>query len=317
MKPADNPLFHTLQAQYQHLGWPVDLLEADLEFTIFNLKDLHQPLPFESAVSRLNFFVFGFVKNARGRYVVDAQQFAMRPGTIYFTNPGHYRSFSFQALEEVYLITLSESFLKENVHADIFEEFPFLLAETFPALTVPPAVFAEFERLYLQIHHEYRARSPFRKRLIGHLFVVLLLKLKEQFGPGYNAIYEGNRSSELVRRFKRQLEQHYRDLGRGPARPVFRVQDYADAQHLHPNYLSHVIKSKTGKAIGTWIAEKNIAEAKSLLQNSALAIKEIAYRLGFAESAHFSNYFKKHAQVSPLSYRQASQAHLRNLHRMR
>lgn len=317
MKSADNTLFDTLQAQYQHLGWPVDLLEPDLEFTIFNLKDLHRPLPFASEASRLNFFVFGFVKDGHGRYVVDEQQFAMRPGTIYFTNPGHYRSFSYQAIEEVYLITLSEGFLKENVHADIFEEFPFLLAETFPALTVPPAVFAEFERLYLQIHHEYRARSPFRKRLIGHLFVVLLLKLKEQFGPGYNAIYEGNRSSEIVRRFKRQLEQHYRDLGRGLAPQVFRVPDYAEAQRLHPNYLSSVIKSKTGKPIGAWIAEKTVAEAKSLLQNSALSVKEVAYQLGFAEPAHFSTYFKKHTGASPLSYRQAGWSHLPNSHQKR
>jgi hypothetical protein len=45
------------------------------------------------------------------------------------------------------------------------------------------------------------------------------------------------------------------------------VQEYAYAQHLHPNYFSKVIKSKSGKAIGTWIAEKTIMEAKSLLRN--------------------------------------------------
>jgi len=30
----------------------------------------------------------------------------------------------------VFLITFTESFLKENVHREIFKEFPFLLAET-------------------------------------------------------------------------------------------------------------------------------------------------------------------------------------------
>jgi AraC family transcriptional activator of pobA len=57
---------------------------------------------------------------------------------------------------------------------------------------------------------------------------------------------------------------------------VFRVQDYAAAQHLHPNYLTNVVKTKTGKPISAWIADKTIAEAKSLLQNSASSIKEIA-----------------------------------------
>lgn len=307
MKQADRLLhYQTLAEQYQHLGLPIDLLEENTDFTIFNLADLHQTLPFESPLSRLNFFVFVFIKSARGHYVVDEQQYPMQPGTIYFTNPGHTRSFTYHALEEVYLITLSEGFLREHVHADVFEEFPFLLAETFPALPVSPAVFAEFERIYGQLHQEYRARSPFRRRLIGHLFLVLLLKLNEHFGLGYNPIYEGNRGSDIVRRFRQLLDQHYQDLRRGQAEQVFRVQDYADAQHLHPNYLSTVIKIKTGKTIGTWVAERNIAEAKALLQDSALAVQDIAYRLGFAEPAHFSTYFKKHTQLSPLRYRKAN-----------
>ena len=198
---------------------------------------------------------------------------------------------------------MSESFLKENVHAHIFEEFSFLLTETFPARVVSADIYAEFERLYLQIHKEYTSHSPFRQRLIGNLFVVILLKIKEYFWLDYNPIYEGNRSSQIVKNFKRLLENHYRDINNGTADHVFRIQDYADAQSLHPNYLSNVIKTKTGKAIGTWITEKTIADAKSMLQNSSVSIKEIAYRLGFAESAHFSNYFKKHTHTSPASYR--------------
>ena len=52
-----------------------------------------------------------------------------------------------------------------------------------------------------------------------------------------------------------------------------------------------------------WIADKTIAEAKSLLQNSALSIKDITYKLGFSETAHFSNFFKKHTNISPVQYR--------------
>jgi AraC-like DNA-binding protein len=140
--------------------------------------------------------------------------------------------------------------------------------------------------------------------------VVLLLKIKEYFWLNYSPIYEGNRSSQIVKNFKRMLEKHYRDLSDGKVEQAFRVQEYADTLNLHPNYLSNVIKTKTGKPIGSWITEKTIAEAKSLLQNSSIPVKEIAYRLGFAESAHFSNYFRKHTDTSPLTYRKS---HLRNL----
>ena len=133
--------------------------------------------------------------------------------------------------------------------------------------------------------------------------VALLLKIKEYFFRDYNPIYEGNRSSQIVKTFKRNLEQHFRELVGGQAEMPLRVQDYADKQSLHVNYLSSVISSKTGKSVSAWIADKTIAEAKVLLQNRDLPVKEIAARLGFLETPHFSNYFRKHTGISPAAYR--------------
>jgi len=303
MAATDIRTFNNLQDQYRSLGMRVDLIDTRAGFTIFNLKDAVDILPFSAPISRLNFFVFNFIKQGTGWYSIDDQRFNLAPGTVYFTNPGHFRSYEWAAIEEVYLITLSEEFLRENVHPDVFNEFPFLLAETFPARVVSPVVFAEFEQLYRQVHKEYVSESPFRKKLIANLFVVLLLKIKEYCWLDYNPIYEGNRSSKIVRDFKRLLEQHYRDVRAGKAERLFVVQDYADAQSLHPNYLSNVIKAKTGKPVATWIAEKTVAEARNLLKNASLSVKEIAYQLSFAEAAHFTNYFKKHTGLSPVEYR--------------
>jgi len=296
-------LHETLLDTYRLLGLRTDLIQTGGGFTIHNLADIHHELPFTSAVYRTNYFSFVFVKDAEGRYTTDEQSFKTASGTIYFTNPGHYKSFEWLRIGEVWLVTMSEAFLKENVHHDVFKEFSFLLAETVPPKVLKPAVFGEFEQLYLQINKEYFGDSPYKYRMIGNLFVVLLLKIKEYFWQDYNPIYEGNRSSQIVKLFKRHLEKHYRDLLGDKADKVFRVQDYAELQNLHPNYLSNVIKSKTGKAIGTWITEKTIAEAKSLLQNSTISVKEIAYKLGFSASSHFSNYFSKYAEISPAAYR--------------
>ncbi|SFW88962.1 helix-turn-helix domain-containing protein [Chitinophaga sancti] len=300
-------LFDTLADQYRYNNLPTDLIHLNSEFTIFNLADLHQPMPFSLPLSRLNFFVFGFIKEARGSYTLDHHTFDFKPNTIYFTNPGHYRSFRHDEIKEAYLITFSESFLRESIHGNIFDEFPFLLTETVPAKTVTPEVFNQFERLYLQIHQEYTGQSPFRKKIIISLFFALLLKYKEYFFMDYSPIYEGNRGSEIVVNFKKLLDKHYRELANGSANEVFRLQDYADAQNLHPNYLGNVIKAKTGKTIGMWISEKSVAESRSLLQNTSLPVKDIAYRLGFTDTAHFSKFFKKQLGISPVVYRKTPQ----------
>ena len=302
-KDTHRHIFNTLKEQYLFQELPVDLIDDHTDFTIHNIKEVHGELPYKSIVYRVNFFSFVFVKDGEGRYTTDDQSYETRPGTIYFTNPGHFKSFEWKRLEEVYLITLSESFLKENVHADIFEEFPFLLAETVPPRTLPGAVFEVFEQLYKLIEKEYVSDAVYRNKVIGNLFVVLLLKIKEWFWNDYNPIYEGNRSSQIVKTFRRELEKHFRNMSKGLEDKPFRVQEYATSQGLHPNYLSNVIKTKTGKSISTWVSEKTIAEARSLLQHSGISIKEIAFRLGFMEATHFSNYFKKHTQQSPVLYR--------------
>lgn len=293
-------VYNTLSDLYKALNLPI---EQETDFTIHYLPDIHKTMPYKSPTFRANYYSFVFVKDGSGTYTTDEQTFPTAPGTIYFTNPGHIKAFEMKTLNEAYIITLTEAFLKEQVHPDIFEEFPFLLAETVPPNTLPPAGFAEFESLYLQIYKEYHSDSPYKYRIIGNLFVVLLLKIKEKFWRTFNPIDEGDRNSQIVQQFKRSLERHYRKLAAGEAKYAFQVQDYAHEQNLHPNYFSHVIKSKTGKPVNTWIVEKTIAEAQSLLKNTKLTAKEIGYQLGFSEPTHFNSYFKKHTGMTPNSYR--------------
>ena len=134
--------------------------------------------------------------------------------------------------------------------------------------------------------------------------MVLLLKIKEQFWQDYNPIEEGDRHSQIVRAFKKKLEEHYlkANIAEGIVYNL-QIADFADALHLHPNYLNQLIKSKTGKTVHQWITDKAISQAKSLLKNTSLSAKEIAHRLGYSEATHFSRFFKKHAKMTPSAYR--------------
>ena len=300
---SKNPASKSLFDLYKMLNLRVDLIQTAEGFTIHNLKDIGFKLPYQSPSFRPDYFSFLFVKDGLGQYTIDENTFKVKPHSIYFTNPSNYRTFSWKTIEEIYLITFDETFLKKYVSKEIFEDFPFLLTETVQPKVASDEFYQSVEDLYLQIHHEYIGQSPLKYKMIGHLLAVVLYKIKEYFWQDYNPIYEGNRSSQIVKSFKQLLERHYRDLSSGKAESAFKIQDYADAQHLHPNYLSNVIKTKTGKPLATWIADKTISEAKSLLQNSSVSIKEITFKLGFSETAHFSNYFSKHADISPATYR--------------
>jgi AraC family transcriptional activator of pobA len=288
---------------YTHLGLPGDCIDNKIDFSILNLGNFPIEVPYTSPSYRANFYSFVFVKNCHGNCSSDAHRFKLLPGTVYFNNPGHIEQFSLNEVKDLHLLTFTESFLKQNVHASIFEEFPFLLAETVPPKVLDTDQFSEFEQLYLQIMKSYQSESPYRSKQIGHLLVLLLLKIKESFWSNYDPLEEGNKNSQIVKTFKMHLENHYRNLVQDKADKVYRVQNYASLQSLHPNYFSNVIKIKTGKTISSWIAEKTIAEAKALLQNSTTPIKQIASLLGFSEPTHFSNYFKKNTNTTPAYFR--------------
>lgn len=298
-----NEVVNNLQELYQLMALPSEQLADVPGFTIHFLQHTFTQLPFTSVPFRPAYFSFLFIKDAFGKYTIDDHVFNVAPGTVYFTNPGNYRIFEWHTISDACLITFSEAFLKEYVHEEVYRDFSFLLTETVEPRTLQPEQFAVAEQLYRLIHREYLEKSPYGHKVIGSLVVALLLKIKEYFFRDYNPIYEGNRSSLIVKAFKRNLEQHFRQLIAGKTDLPMRVQDYADMQQLHVNYLSTVISSKTGKSVSAWIADKTIAEAKVLLRNPELSIKEIAGRLGFLENSHFSNYFRKHTSLSPAAYR--------------
>ncbi len=311
MKSGSKPVvLNRIYDLYRNLGASIDRLDENSEFFICNLANINlgTDATFVGPVYRANFFSFVFAKDCNGTTYSDYYTFEIKPGSIYFNNPGELKRVVLRDVKELYMATLTESFLKEHVHPNIFEEFSFLLAEIVPPKTLDPVQFAEFELLYQQLIKEFNSDSSYRFKVIGHLCMIMLIKLREYFWNDYNPITEGNRSSQIVKDFKRMLETHYRNLRKGIVDKVFRIQEYAEALHLHPNYLNTIIKSKTGKPVGAWITEKTIAEAKSLLSNSDISIKEIAWRLGFAEAPHFSNYFKKYTNISPIYYRKNNYA---------
>lgn len=78
---------------------------------------------------------------------------------------------------------------------------------------------------------------------------------------------------------------------------------YARMQHITPRYFSAIIKEKTGDSALQWIVRMVITEAKQLLEESDLSIKEIADQLNFPTQSFFGKYFKQYVGVSPKEYR--------------
>lgn len=299
-------IHHKISDLYKTLNLP---FEEEIDFTILSVPDIHPQIPFKSPKLRADYFSFILTKDGSGIYFLDDNNFPFNSKTIYFTNPGHIKSYELNESNEAYIITLTENFLRENVHPEIYDEFPFLLAEIVPPKKLSQQKFEEFEILYKQILNEFKRNSEFKNKILGNLFAVILLKIKEAFWLNYNPIFEGNRNSQIVKTFKQLLEFEFKKImKKKQSDSKLQVRYFAERLNLHPNYLNSVIKSKTGKTIYEWIVIRALSTAKSLLKNTTLSAKEIAYRLGFSEPTHFNRFFKRHQDTTPIAYRKSFQS---------
>lgn len=103
------------------------------------------------------------------------------------------------------------------------------------------------------------------------------------------------RSEDVFNKFLRLLaEYHTQERG---------VAFYAGKLFLSPKYFSKLIKEASGRSAPEWIDSYVIMEAKNYLKYSDMSIKEIVYRLHFADQPTFTKYFKAHTGFTPAQFR--------------
>ncbi|MBD2768197.1 AraC family transcriptional regulator [Hymenobacter sp. BT664] len=297
-------IYNNLQDFFRSMGLP---LQQDTELTVHPLDGLHSDQPIEAPLFRTNYYSFLLIRSGKSTYAINGHVFDLGPYSFYFTNPGHLKSFKIEVPLEGYMLTFSEMFIRQYFTSDFYQHFPFLIHETTPVMRLEQGDFAGLEVLFQQMEQEYLSHSPYRNPILANYLYILLYKTKSLLVT-YQAltIKTQNRGAEIARDFKGLLKANFRSLYEGKASKVLSIKEYADALHMHPNYLSTVVKAETGKSPTDWIQERTLAEAQTLLTNSTKTITEITFQLGFSDTSHFAKFFKRHAGQSPAAYRKAT-----------
>ncbi|MEM8485810.1 MAG: AraC family transcriptional regulator [Bacteroidota bacterium] len=77
---------------------------------------------------------------------------------------------------------------------------------------------------------------------------------------------------------------------------------YADQMHMTVKSLSRNVRKKLNASLGQLIRHELINSAKIMLTQGE-AIQEVAFRLGFEESNHFSAFFKRYTGMTPSQFK--------------
>lgn len=84
----------------------------------------------------------------------------------------------------------------------------------------------------------------------------------------------------------------------------YTLMDVADYMQMNPAYLSRYFKEKMNMTFGEYDKKLKMERASDLLLTTNLKMYEIADRLGYKSTQHFSRIFKEYASMTPMEYRQ-------------
>jgi AraC-like DNA-binding protein len=232
-----------------------------------------------------NYYDIIWVTGGRGIHRVDLQQFDIREHRLFCVQPGE--MFVMEPLSDLegYVISFTQSFLGiDDVEFDmVYPGGIYQLFDRCKALQVQPELIADMTMITERLVKEYNNPDPFRLELLRRYFKIFLIYLSRQFeemGRQANPI----RAIGLVQKFMELLNSNFKAMRM--------VADYARQLSVTPNYLNESVKKATGYPASHHIRQRIALEAKRKATYSDVCMKEIAYHLGFSDSAHFSKFFK-------------------------
>ncbi len=167
-------------------------------------------------------------------------------------------------------------------------------ASKVPIVNIPDDELEKFELLWKMFKIEMQSRDKLQIEMLQMMlkrFIILCTRLRKEQGE----VQLDKETHDVVREFNFLVEMHFKTK--------HSVAEYADLLNKSPKTLSNSFSKQNQKSPLQIIQERILLEARRLLAYSEMAVKEIAYEIGFDSVQTFSRFFKNKEGISPLEYR--------------
>lgn len=178
---------------------------------------------------------------------------------------------------------------------------PVFLNRPHPYLIIPENERPSLQRIVGELAIELHDQKFLYGEQIYHLLSTLLLRIERallyQSSPEIRVPVDKDPDYLSLMAFLDLLETYLDKF--------YTVQEYSQQLHLHPKKLNALTRRFLGHSPAQLIQDRKVLEAKRLLSNSRLSVKEVGYTLGFEQATYFSRYFKKQTGNTPKEFREA------------
>jgi AraC-like DNA-binding protein len=297
----------TLEEFYKHKfsGTPADIQREIGDFNVFVIEDtVSASGEVTIRYARRDFYKISLITGENLFHYADKTLHVKGSSLIFFNPSTPYRWEPVSAKNTGYFCIFKDAFFLEKLRNN-FANLPMFTIGGKPSyvLNEQQNEYAAgiFRKMVEEIKSDYKYKQDL---LVSYLTELIHFALKLE--PSEALYQQTNASARITAVFTELLERQF-PIERPDQRFTLRsAKDFADQLFVHVNHLNRAVRETTGKTTTSLIAERLANEAKALLKHTDWNIADIGYCLGFEESAHFHNFFKRVTSETPSRYRSFS-----------
>ena len=294
-KEQSIPIYKDFNHSLKHLH--LEPVSVDRPFHVFSWQ-YTENRKISYPLSRQDYYDITFFLEADFSHQMNASVNRIRNHTLHLLTPGQAEHFETKTLcrPSGFAVYFKPEFVFATAQRRlVLSELPFLKASRNNVFYLTPQESADIQSLFIKMMEEQQ-RGIMAADIIRHYIFILLYKLKYlKQKPLVPAIPQQNPTMSLADRFEELIEKNFLRIST--------IDQYAALLGVSPGHLSETIKKKTGKSPKQILQEAILLEARLLLKQNNLSISEISFQLNFHDAPHFSRFFKKHQQQSPLEFK--------------
>lgn len=225
-----------------------------------------------------------------------------KQGILFATPKIPYRYTPQNKKQSGYFCVFTKEFLSKSKTGLIIDDLPIYQNTSDFVFQLNDEQYLEMEIIFKKMDAELSSDYAFKYDLLRN-YVFELIHTGQKLKPMKSNTVTTNAASRISSLFIELLERQFPIESNSQVIQLKAPLEFAQTLGIHINHLNKVLKETTGRNTTEIINGRIAEEAKILLKQTQWNVSEIAYSLGFDEVAHFSNFFKKHASISPLKYR--------------
>ena len=257
----------------------------------------------ETSIFRSNTYSLILLTKGEAKYKIGLSEYHIKAESIYFQAPQHLRYYNRLSEWEGYVIVFMDSFFENHpILKQLVTQFEGFKIASKVVVPLEKNILLETEEMFQQLYNISYSISARRFEKAKALLELIMLQSVEQ----YNALYlnrKATKQNRIVEQFEQIVEQHLYDITQNKVEQQLSISEIAEQININATYLGEVLKKVTGKTPKEILSDRIILEARSLLNNTDMAINEIAYLLKFQDASNFTKFFKLKTGFSPSEYR--------------